>query len=148
MIHLDISALDCIYCREQAPEFRDLYDEFRGRGFVTITALMNSYHDASVIPPNDCASQLQWWIDNFAPGADDYILCAADDDGDGVADIWEQYASFSYLAYGLFWDRCNGTPVNHYFDQGMVNYESFCGKTGIATTRSTILQKLRGERCE
>lgn len=148
VVHMDLSALDCYYCQQQASEFRDLFDEYRGRGFVTITALMNSYHDDSAIPPEQCAAKLQEWIDDWAPGADDYILCAVDDDGNGVADVWEQYGEHLYLAYGLFWSRCTGTPTNFYFDQGMVNYETFCGKTDISDTRATILEKLPAEHCE
>jgi hypothetical protein len=126
VIHLDISALNCGYCRLEAQVYSDLYSEFKGRGFTTITVLMQSYNNQDAIPPANCASEIQWWIDNFAPGTDKPVLCAVDEGGEvGRADIWEQYGEFMTGDPG---DRCNGTPANLYFDQGLVMYDAICGK--------------------
>jgi glucose/arabinose dehydrogenase len=124
VIHLDISALDCFYCKKEAAVYRRLHDEYKGRGFTSITVLVNSFGDYSVIPPQDCAAQLQLWIDTFSPGTDKTVLCASDGDGDGVADIYEQYGEHNSSSGS----RCTGTPQNMYFDQGLVMYEAVCGK--------------------
>lgn len=124
VLHLDISALNCGYCKLQAPVYSELYDENAGRGFNTITVLMESYSTRAAIPPEDCDMQIQWWIDNFAPDTDHPVLCAADDDGDSVSDIYEQYGELLQPGSG----RCTGTPMNFYFDQGMVMYDFVCGK--------------------
>jgi hypothetical protein len=138
VIRMDISALNCTYCRQQAVIAAKIEDKNHSRDFVAMTVLTHSFVGAPPIPPEMCASEISTWATLY--GVNGPLFCDVDRNGDDHGDVSWQY----------WWGpTCNGTPQNFYIDQGHTLYKFVCG--GELTYEQifhNIHQEINPETCE
>jgi len=142
VVHLDISADNCVFCNLQAPTFHAVDLQFRDRDFILLTVLTRSLLGPKpYVTPEDCATAIADWSERH--GETSPVLCDVDLNGDDVADV-----------AGQFWhpgsgpESCGGTPQNLFIDQGGVIFDFSCAFTPGPEVVEIIAAEVNPEWCE
>jgi len=138
VVHLDLSAINCVFCNSQADVFATIEEDWRDRDVVFVTIMNQNFQTLAPIPTANCAAQILGWVNLH--NETNPILCDVDNNGDGDGDVIRQY-----------WHAadCGGTPQNFYIDQGHTIDEFICGGELGAGSITTKLSALANpETCE
>jgi hypothetical protein len=137
VLRIDVSALNCTYCRLQAPYASAVEHDYAAQDMVGITIMTQSYTNLAPIPEATCQAAITGWANSY--NVTNPIVCDIDTNGNGRGDATDQWWSTG----------CGGTPQNYYIDQGFRNYSFTCGgELSYNIIKNKIINEVNPETCE